>query len=55
MSIAERWAAFLDAEALWEKLVTAKDPQGWERARAASREAHREDWRKMMALRDAAG
>lgn len=55
MTVSERWAAFLDAESLWEKLVTAGDPRGWERAREASREAHREVWRRMMALRDAAG
>ncbi len=51
MSPSSRWQACREAIDLWQKLVTAKDPGGWEHGREASRASHRAVWRQMMALR----
>ena len=49
MASSQRWQAFREVLSLWEKLV---GPDGWEKARVESREAHRDVWRRMLALRD---
>ncbi len=51
MSPSRRWQSFRESVDLWQKLVTAKNPDGWERVREESRAAHRAVWRQMMALR----